>query len=253
MKYIYPKLFAHIDLGFARIGGNGLANCLFVYAKAIQEARNTNARIISPTWERFSPSTYIRKEFDKRHYRKLFKTDDEITGLKKILLMNSGETKVISGLGNYFEDIIDDAEYISKYIIEHIRPEIRTIVETQDLSNCIAVHIRLGDYPVSMRTPLSWYKSQIEKMQQRNKKFLLFSDGKDEELSELLIMPNVERAFFGNAIADIYAISRCCYLIGSDSTFSGWGAFLGQVPCSFYKKHYGRILINKKNELVEIQ
>lgn len=29
--YIYPKLFAHVDLGFALIGGNGLANCLFIY------------------------------------------------------------------------------------------------------------------------------------------------------------------------------------------------------------------------------
>lgn len=31
LHYIYPKLFAHVDLGFARIGGSGLANCLFIY------------------------------------------------------------------------------------------------------------------------------------------------------------------------------------------------------------------------------
>ena len=54
-----------------------------------------------------------------------------------------------------------------------------------------------------------------------------------------------------NAMADIYAISRCRYLIGSDSTFSGWGAFLGQVPCVFFRKHYGKVLRDEANERVE--
>ena len=52
-------------------------------------------------------------------------------------------------------------------------------------------------------------------------------------------------------IADIYAISKCCFMIGSDSTFSGWGAFLGQVPCVFFRKHYGQVLMDKSKEIVE--
>lgn len=82
-------------------------------------------------------------------------------------------------------------------------------------------------------------------------RFLLFSDGTDEELRDLTSLPDVERVFFGNAIADIYAISKCCYMIGSDSTFSGWGAFLGQVPCVFFRKHYGRVLVDESKETVE--
>ena len=89
------------------------------------------------------------------------------------------------------------------------------------------------------------------KKKHSNYKFLIFSDGTEEELKDILDIPSTERAFFGNAIADIYAISKCCYLIGSDSTFSGWGAFLGQVPCTFYKKHYGPILANQDNEHTE--
>jgi len=253
MKYIYPKLFAHIDLGFARIGGNGLANCLFVYARAICEAKRTGSQLISPTWERFSLSTYIRRERDKRHYTKLFRTDNEITGIKKICLMQGKNTKIITGLGNYFLDIIDEAEYCSKYIIEHINPHIRESVEKFDFKNCVAVHVRLGDYPTALRTPISFYKRHIDRLYQEDssRKFLIFSDGSNNELSELFHLPNVERVYFGSAIGDIYAISKCCYLIGSDSTFSGWGAFLGQVPCVFYKKHYGPILKNQEMEVVE--
>lgn len=253
MKYIYPKLFAHVDLGFARIGGNGLANCLFVYARAICEAYRTGAKIISPTWERFSPSTYIRRERDKRHYTSLFRAKGEITGIKKLFLMRGKNTKIITGLGNYFLDLMNDVEYCQKYIVDRINPNIRSSVDKFDFKHCVAVHVRLGDYPASLRTPISFYKRHIERVykEKSNSKFLIFSDGSDEELLELLHHPNVERVYFGSAIADIYAISKCCYLIGSDSTFSGRGAFLGQVPCVFYKKHYGRVLLDPTKESVE--
>ena len=116
----------------------------------------------------------------------------------------------------------------------------------------MAVHVRLGDYPAEHRTPLEWYEAKIQELSQNGeRRFLLFSDGTDEELRCLTSLPNVQRAFFGNAMADIYAISRCRYLIGSDSTFSGWGAFLGQVPCVFFRKHYGKVLRDETNERVE--
>ena len=122
-----------------------------------------------------------------------------------------------------------------------------------DFTNCVAIHVRLGDFVEQRRVPISWYKLKIEslKMVHPDYKFCLFSDGKDEELIELTSMADVKRVFFGNAIADIFAISKCCYLIGSDSTFSGWGAFLGQVPSVFYRKHYGPVLKDRSLEIVE--
>ena len=78
----------------------------------------------------------------------------------------------------------------------------------------------------------------------------VFSDGADDELADLLVIPGVERADYGNALADMVAISRCRCLIGSDSTFSGWGAFLGDVPCMFAHLHYGRPLFDPGKVLV---
>lgn len=251
-KYVYPKLMAFRDCLLFRIGGSGLANCLFVYARAIRYAHQTGAKLITPTWEKFSIGTYIRWERDKRGYVGLFSAKGEVNGLKKVRAVLLGHPQVEEGLQHYFCDLLDDHAYISSYIIDHIRPVIKKRVDEFDFSHCVAVHIRLGDYPLSHRTPLEWYREKIMDMSDNGQyRFLLFSDGTDEELRELTALPNVERAFFGNAIADIYAISKSCYLIGSDSTFSGWGAFLGQVPCVFYRKHYGRVLFDPSKETVE--
>lgn len=249
-SYIYPKLKASKDFLIFRLGGVGLANCLFTYAMAIKLAHETNASIISPTWTKFSIGTYIRRERDKRAYRNLFNCLDEIHGLKKIFLVLFGRCSAVVGMGSYFESIIDDADYISKYIISHINPFHKEPVDNYNFQQCVAVHIRLGDYPMEHRTPIEWYKSKILALGDEYK-FLIFSDGSDSELKELTDLPNVQRVFFGSAISDIYAISHCCYMIGSDSTFSGWGAFLGQVPCVFYRKHYGRILRDQSKEIVE--
>lgn len=168
-----------------------------------------------------------------------------------ILAFQRRKVEVVEGLGSYFEDILDSSSIVRSYL-ENQASRLLVKLKGFDFSNCVAIHIRLGDYPENVRTPIYWYVEQIKHMQEKdcNYRFLLFSDGRDDELSDLLALPKVERVFFGSSIADIFAISKCCYLIGSDSTFSGWGAYLGQVPCIFYRKHYGPVLMDQSKEIV---
>ncbi len=254
--YVYPKLpAASGTYSFVRFSGSGLANCLFVYARAIKYAHVTGSKLITPTWFNISLGPYIRHQTDKRHYLNLFNSSGEISGLDKLLklLFCKKQIHVIEGLGTYFADLLDDSQYIASYIKNHVCPQLLQKVEISNFTHCVAVHVRLGDYPENVRVPIEWYKQKINNLQKANPeyKFYVFSDGKDDELAELTSIRNVKRAYFGNAIADIFAISKCCYLIGSDSTFSGWGAFLGQVPCCFYRKHFGPVLKNSSNEIVE--
>lgn len=256
IKYIYPILPASkATTAFFRISGNGLANCLFTYAKAISIAKRDRLKIITPTWFNISIGPYLRHQSDKRHYIGLFSHRDEISGLEKLwkLTFRKPQIQYVDGLGGYFRDFIDDADIVASYIEEHVYPKLLEKVNDYDFTNCVAVHIRLGDFPEHVRIPINWYKEKIEALHSAHPewKFLIFSDGRDEELVEITSMQSVKRVFFGNAIADIFAISRCCYMIGSDSTFSGWGAFLGQVPCVFYRKHYGPVLKDKSKEIVE--
>lgn len=99
---------------------------------------------------------------------------------------------------------------------------------------------------------MEWFDGIIRNITIENpdQKFLLFSDGNDEELRMLTSHPNVTRVFFGNAIADIVAISRCKMLIASDSTFSAWGAFMGNVPIIFNRRHFPPVYNDSKREFV---
>lgn len=262
MKYIYPKLPAVRTNAFFRIGGNGLANCLFVYAKAIIIAHLTGAKLISPTWFNLSIGTYLRKQADKRHYLGLIDTGDEISGIKKAYLLvakkktlnldefqkKEAEILIVEGIYDFFTPLIDYQDVVSKYILSHINKSLLSKINQFDFNNTVAVHIRLGDFPASRRIPMDWYKKEIIK--HTDSKILIFSDGTDKELKELLELPNTQRVFFGGAIQDIVAISRCSYLIGSDSSFSAWGAFLGQVPCSFYRLQFGRILVDLSKQSI---
>lgn len=253
-KYVYPQLPGH-DFYFFRTMGSGLANCLFVYARTIAYAYRTGAKIVAPTWFNLGIGPYIRHQKDKRHYLGLFNSGGEVSGLNKVfrLLCYKKNIEIVSGLNDYFKDILNESGVIAPYIESHVNPVILKVIDNFDFTNSVAVHIRLGDYPENVRVPISWYKQKIEDIQKKHPeyRFIIFSDGRDDELIELMSIQNVKREFFGNAIADILAISRCCYLIGSDSTFSGWGAYLGQVPCVFFRKHYGPVLKDSSKETVE--
>lgn len=61
----------------------------------------------------------------------------------------------------------------------------------------------------------------------------------------------VQRVFFGSAIADIFGISSAKALIGSHSTFTDWGGYLGQIPALLPKKpQYGSFLKDLNKEFL---
>ena len=264
MKYIYPKLPGAYTFPFFRIGGNGLANCLFVYAKAIVIAHRYGAKIIKPTWFNLSLGTYLRQEKDKRHYRNLIISQGEITGLKRLFTLifkhkttfektfanNQCSVLVVEGIYDFFKPLLGYQNLVSDYIIKHINPSLLFDVNKFDFKGCVAIHVRLGDFPMERRVPIKWYIEKIKGLNNYSR-FLLFSDGSNEELKEILNIQGVQRVYFGGAIQDIIAISRCSYIIGSDSSFSAWGAYLGQVPCTFYRLQFGQILVNPDMQQIE--
>lgn len=257
-KYIYPCLETSHDWGFIRFGGSGLANCMFVAARAYALAKKYEIPMLNPTWEKLSIGPYIRREKDKRTYSGLFDKYG-ISGFKKLYFLNrssftedciddfeksaTGVLKVV-GLRNYFQDL--EPRQSREFFQKIVRSNVLSVVNATDFTNKIAVHVRLGDYSEDRRVPLDWYKTMIESLLSKNKsfEFFLFSDGTDEELGVLLEIPQIKRVFFGNALADMFAISRCRMVVASDSTFSAWGAFLGEVPIVFSKRHFPPVYKN---------
>ena len=257
IEYFYPAL-SNRDLSWFRLGGPGLANCMFFATKAYLAARQSNCGgYISPTWRKFSIGPIIRKERDKRVYDSLF-NDIGIRGIKKawilltLKLFHRKDVEVHNSLGNFFQDLNKNVPLVQEYFNIILKKEAVRKVDECRMKDMVAIHVRLGDYVPEMRVDIKWYREVIlniikEKPQQR---FALFSDGSDEELRPLLTIPNVERCFFGNAFADMWAISKCKFVIASDSTFSAWGAFLGQKPILFSKRHFPPVYDGKVPEQV---
>ena len=255
--YFYPDL-SDYDFGWFRLSGPGLANCMFVAARAYILSRRENAGYISPTWTKLSPGTFLRREKDKRVYFKIFNKLG-ISGFKKIRLLLAGKlrpgsrrVKQIRGMGEYFDDLNEHMDLVHEFIEKITRKEIIENVRPEALKDSIAIHVRLGDYSPEMRVDILWYVNLVKEILsiKPSQQFLLFSDGSDEELRELLALPNVRRAFYGNAYADMYAISKCKWVIASDSTFSAWGAFMGERPILFNKRHFKRVFRDRVPEAV---
>lgn len=247
MIYIYPKFRAKIDIGI-RIGGMGLSNCLLVYARALCLARKLDAQLITPTWSQFNFGTYLRNESDKRHYWHFFKQED-ISGFKKYYLINTlykiseHELKLlkyiknqdviieVKGVQPYFKELVTERDYIVENVLNLIHPFRLKEVQNFSFTRKIGIHIRLGDYHPSAQKSLTWYLEIIKKTDLHTNcsyEFLLFSDGKAEELTQLLnYSQRIEHTHFGSSIADLVALSKCVFIIGSNSTFSAWASFMG--------------------------
>lgn len=258
IKYIYPILSPY-DLGWFRISGAGLANCMFVATRAYLLSRKYQCKLIAPTWKKFSIGPYLRNEQDKRIYSEIFKPFGT-SGILKFLLiikykfLHDSSIYPVYDLGDFFTEFNLHAKEVRSYFNAIVQEKaIKNVdADIDNLKKTVAVHIRLGDYISRLRIDLNWYKGLIINIQAQypSQKFYIFSDGTDNELKTILELPNTERKFYGNAFADIYAISKCKLLIASNSTFSAWGAFLGNVPTIFNKRHFPPIFNGETLEAV---
>ena len=257
-KIIYPKLTHFIDLGFVRIGGPGLANSMIISARSYIQAKKEDLNLINPTWTKISIGPYVRREQDKRHYFGLF---DPVgySGFKKIwhlILMNIYLNKKIkvSGLGNYFEELNEDYVLAKEFFTKIIKKSTITEIESVDFKKIIGVHVRLGDYRDTIHeTKISYYIdliSTIKSLREDEYNFYIFSDASNDELAEILSIDGVEKVFFGNALADLVALSKTKLIIGSNSTFSGMASFLNRTPIILPSSHFGSILNEQAKELI---
>ena len=156
---------------------------------------------------------------------------------------------VFEGLKNYFRDLWQHHEIV--------RDELNKIVAPQILEKAarirepfIAMHVRRGDIVIpglseeqlladKRYTPLSWFvaaaKAVREETAWRDLPIFVVSDGHEQELAELLAVPNCRLMTLGSALGDILLLSKSGLLFASaHSTFSMWGSYLGRTPALYH-------------------
>lgn len=138
-----------------------------------------------------------------------------------------------------------DISYIAEHkreIVELLIPDKKTISKVDRYFESysgitVGVHVRRGDYKKYLRGRYYYddrfYLDVIEKIQ-----LLLEADGNKVRFlicsNESSLIPEVlTNAFIidnTNEITDLYALSRCDYIVGPPSSYSQWASFYGDVP-----------------------
>ncbi len=261
IKYTFSSL-GFLESSGMRIGGAGLGNILFPWARSIIYSRDHNLTRIQTTWRNLKLGPLFRREMDSRLYFNLFTGKDGVDGFKKFYLLNfTDNVKIFSGMEGLFGEFINEYEYIRNELFKIINPY-HLYKPNKMNCNSIAVHIRMGDFISddkedklrsgfwNHRIPLKWYVNQIEKIRKIcDLPIYIFSDGKESDLIEILKINNCSRVFFGSAISDMIALSNCRIIISSSSTFCMWSSFLGQVPTIYFPGQLKQRLLNKEDIL----
>jgi hypothetical protein len=257
----YPLLGGVKDLGFVRLSGHGLGNGFYSYFHAFVLARRLNGRLIHPAWLSLKTGPLRRGDASKRFYWRLFSpTPDEISGPRKYLLLTTARHNLIE-IGDDTPPRVDTARinivscksFTFRGLHEHrtaIRQRFLAMIREPTpagfqwgSSDYAAIHVRLGDFAPSAdisainsgvankRLPMSWYIAIIRRLRQQHpdRPIFLVSDGKEGELREL-IANGARLVRTGSDIGDLLTLSSASLLVGSNSTFSRWAAFLGDMP-----------------------
>lgn len=279
--FAYPRL-SKTDLLFIRIGGDGLGNLMFNWARCLAASQRHGWRMIWPTWQSFKPKNWRANPYDHRTYFDLFRpTDRYVSGWRKPWYLiryrliperqalaegaPPGTVVQFRGMQDKFAPFLRDLELVRGELSRIARP--RHLAALGEPSPApIAIHVRRGDFVQQTSyeemldidnslLPLDWYIAALEAVRAAAGRELpawVFSDGAGEELAPLLALPGVQRKDYGSGLGDMLGLSRARLLIASGSTFSMWGSYLGQVPAIWHpKKLLQHVLIDVPEKEIE--
>ena len=257
--YAYSRL-SKADFWYFRIGGDGLGNLLFNWARCLVTARRNGWKLMWPTWFSYKPKNWRVNPYDVRTYLDLFRRTPEYQGglckfpqlaFRKWVSEHDAAREApppgcvvqFRGMAGKFKPFLNDLDAVRAALLEMTRPQHLSGYNHPDPPP-IGIHVRRGDFvhQADMETtlrvdgsalPIAWYVDTLAAVRDKlgfAAPTRVFSDGEDEELADLLALPAVERVTYGSSIADMLALSRSRILIASPSTFSMWASYLGQMP-----------------------
>jgi Glycosyl transferase family 11 len=255
----------------------GLGNILLIWARSIVFAHVNSLPISKPNWQQFRLGPYLRGEYDKRDYSMLFHTGNYLSKWKWYLTNFSRKEKhynlnpvrieldsfhdiychlfifnLVPHWSDYFEYLKEYQPLIRQKLFEDIRPSILKEIESRPAPQ-ISIHLRMGDFKVlqseedfaqvgNTRTPIEWFVRVVNCIRGHlgyDVPIVIFSDGYDRELQELLSLPAVTRSPKDHALSDLLTLAKSQVLIASSgSTFSNWASYLGQCPTIYHPAHF---------------
>ncbi len=191
-----------------------------------------------PTWAGFLLTLRCQKISDRALDSANCQQDvAELKERRDVLLVFSGDEE-------YFAPLIGHSEYIHAELKRVARP--RFLKQVDDLGELpIVLNIRFGtDFPDPVivdgqlkrghKTPLPWFIESLRHIRAAagyDVPAMIVSDAPTQALNALFELPNVRLLRPTSPMSDLLAVARAKVLLASgSSTFSAWGAWLGQMP-----------------------
>jgi len=245
----------------------GLGNNLLVWAKAVVFAHLNDLPLLTTGWGRVHIGPILRREHSARFYARDFGALSPLPLARVSILQRVRQTVVepeiktlsaterqervlyvFNQMPTYwadpFRDIRDYRDVVRDALFRALSRRVRSRVERQPRP-VIGVHVRLGDFlrlqpgqdfgqSSLTSTPMDYFTNAIEGIREVagiDLPVTVFSDGRDDELAELLAMRNVQRAPKQPDTVDLLLLSRSRIIVSSAlSSFSGWAGFIGDAP-----------------------
>lgn len=244
-------MYKYCSVKFNR--GTGLGNKLFPWARCVIYAKNNNIKMLTVNWIQLRKASFVAGGIDyKVSLGKILllgnfrHASTQLSMTESFFIRNfkNSKVKVFQGDGNFFDDLRTERDFIKTSLLAITNP--RTLSQISEYKNFpIVLNIRRGkDFKDAkseidflneggIRTPLSWFKNTLTAIRVfsgKNYPALIVSDGTENDLKELLTLPNTILAKTDKAIADLLLLSQAKILLGSGgSSFSAWGSFLSKA------------------------
>lgn len=124
----------------------------------------------------------------------------------------------------------------------------------------VGVHIRRGDYKewingkyyFSDDIYLKWMQSIEKELKSRGKSTTFFIASNDKVQLANFEGLNCFNITNSSSEQDMYALSRCHYIIGPPSTYSQWAAFINDIPLRFLLSENDNIYIEEFSKVISL-
>ena len=262
-------------MALSQLPAAGLGNKLFSWASGTIFSEINQCPHVVTGMTRFHLGPWLRGEKSKRFYHHYFNNErlfvpakwwrstevlkqaqcGEQRSEKKIFIFDE-----IPPWQDLFHSIRDHRSLVVQRFWSTLTHDVKKRIETFPVPQ-VSVHIRMGDFKTlqddedfaqkgATRTPLRYFIHMIRRLRDtsnRPLKFTVFSDGREDELSEVLSEENVERAPEDLDIVHLAAMSKSQLIITSaGSTFSYWAGFLGDAVILHHPDHF-HSMIRREN------
>lgn len=222
---------------FERLGGWGLGNSLFQIATTVGIASDNKAQYAFPSNCNFRKTRYLTNPE--------FKQDLPWIDLENFGNLNrwgTGDSKYLQP-PKFNHDVIIDGFFQSEKYFKSSRNELLKIFELKDQvkeeisikysalfsDNCCGIHVRRGDYFLAkeMRVIKKSYYEEAINLFGLDTTFVIFSDDINWCKNNLDFIPKKIFIEEHKDLREMYIMSNLNGMIIANSTFSWWGAWLG--------------------------